>query len=223
MQKSVKPELTARQPTNPAASVDIPANEGVDIAPRARPRSSWRSLAEIVVMLLILFGLWSFLTVDAEVSGSSMAPGLAGGQRVLASRITYVLLPPVRGDVVLLRDPLSTSRLQVRRVIGLPGERLELRGRQVLINGQPLNEDYIGNPLTVSDNLTATSLLQLQPDEYYVLGDNRLSINDSRSWGPVKGDDIVGRAWLSYWPPEAIGFVQQERYDRPVEQPSVTP
>ena len=221
MQNSVKPDLSVETPTEPTPTINVDAagtitDDGEEEI-SVRPRTIWRSLAEIGVMLLIVLGLWNFLTADAEMSGTSMAPGLAVGQRILASRITYVLLPPERGDVVVLNDPLGSSNLLVRRVIGLPGERLELRGRQVLINGLPLNEDYLGNPLTVSDNLTSTSQVQLQPDEYYLLGDNRLSINDSRSWGPIKAENIAGRAWLSYWPPENISFVQHVRYDLTTE------
>ena len=177
----------------------------------AQTKSAWRNLAEIVVMLGILIVLLNVLTVNAELSGVGMTPTLSQGQNLLASRVTYALFMPERGDVVVMRDPLNPNRLVVRRVVGLPGERLELRGRQVLINDQPLTEEYIGNNLAVSDNLTASAQLALTANEYYVLGDNRLTINDSRSWGPVKSDSILGRAWFSYWPPESIGFIEHAR------------
>ena len=174
-------------------------------------KSTWRNLVEIVVMLGILVALFNLLTVRAELVGVGMTPTLNQGQHLLASRITYALFTPERGDVVVLRDPLNPDHLIVRRVVGLPGERLELRGRQVLINDQPLSEEYIGTNLAISDNLTATAQLALTVNEYYVLGDNRLTINDSRSWGPVKSDSILGRAWFSYWPPESIGFIEHAR------------
>lgn len=177
----------------------------------AQPKSAWRNLAEIVVMIVLLVVLLNAMTVSADLVGVTMSPTLNQGQNLLASRVTYTLFPPERGDVIVLRDPVSPQRLIVRRVIGLPGERLELRGRQVLINGLPLTEDYVDNPLAISDNLTATALLVLPPDQYYVMGDNRLSINDSRSWGPVNAETILGRAWFAYWPPESIGFIKHAR------------
>jgi signal peptidase I len=209
MESTEQPELAIE----PAAAETV---EGEVI--NLRPRPFGRSAAEVVVAILIVVFLVNILTVNAEQSGSSMAGTLKAGQMVLASRATYMLFAPERGDVVVMRDPLNPDDAMVRRVIGLPGERIELRGRQVLINGQPLSEDYIGNPLTISDNLTATIQMQLQQSEYYVLGDNRLSINDSRSWGPIKGNDILGRAWLIYWPPDSIGAIQHQRYVAPGER-----
>ena len=156
-----------------------------------RSHPLWRSLAEIVVTLLILVGLLNLLTVGAALNGSGMSPGLNDGQHVLASRITYALFAPERGDVIVLSDPLNPDNTLVRRVIGLPGERVELRGQQVLINNQPLTEDYLGNLLNSGANLSGTMQLVLSPDQYYVLGDNRLSMNDSRSWGAVAATSIL--------------------------------
>ena len=168
-----------------------------------------RRIGEVVVATIIIVLLINVLAVNSEQIGSSMASTFKPGDMVLASRVTYMLFPPDRGDVVVMRDPLNADGTVVRRVIGLPGEHIELRGRQVLINNLPLVEDYIGNPLAGSDNLSATIQLQLQKAEYYVLGDNRLSINDSRSWGVIKESDILGRAWLVYWPPDSISTVQR--------------
>jgi signal peptidase I len=211
MQSIVQPDSSAER------DITLDENDEGTNPPDTRPQTGtiWRnltSLAEVGVMLLILVGLYNVFISDAQITGASMTPALQPDQRVLASRFTYALFPPVRGDVVVLRDPLNSERVQVRRVIGLPGERVELRGRQVLINGQPLNEDYIGNALGVSDNLTATSQVLLPANQYYALGDNRLSINDSRSWGPIPADDILGRAWLLYWPPENFGVIKGARY-----------
>ncbi len=173
----------------------------------------WRGIAEVAVMLAIVFGLIKLLTADADITGSGMAPTLVSGQRVLASRATYALFPPQRGDVVALANPLNPDGVIVLRVIGLPGERVDLRGQQVMINGQPLAEDYLGNPLVLGSNLTGTLQTTLPPNQYFLLGDNRLSMNDSRTWGPIAGDDILGRVWLTYWPPDTIALVQPARYD----------
>jgi len=209
MENTQQPELALEPSTSETVDGEV-----VD----ALQRPIGRSIAEIVVAVMIVIFMLNTLTVNAEQIGSSMAGTLKAGQRVLASRATYMLFAPERGDVVVMRDPLDADGTVVRRVIGLPGERIELRGRQVLINGLPLSEDYIGNPLTNSDNLTATVLMQLRQTEYYVLGDNRLSINDSRSWGAIQANDILGRAWLTYWPPDSIGAIQHQRYVSPIER-----
>jgi signal peptidase I len=209
MESTVSQELSV-EPVND----DI--EETQNAAPRAR--SFWRSLAEVVVMLLILIGLLNLLTVSTEVIGGSMTPSLSAGQHVLASRFTYALFPPQRGDVVVMEDPTNPEGVLVRRVIGLPGEHVEMRGQQMLINNQPLTEDYLGNLLVLGTNLTGTMQLTLPADQYYVLGDNRLSVNDSRSWGPVAMGNILGRVWVSYWPPDAISIVHPASYDISTER-----
>ncbi len=190
---------------------ETPSEEGLVAGVKIRP--FWRSITEIIVMLAIILGLINLLTVDAAISGSGMAPTLVSGQRVLASRITYALFPPQRGDLVALANPLNPTGMIVLRVIGLPGERVDLRGQQVLIDGQPLTEDYLGNLLTLGNNLTGTLQLVLPPNQYLLLGDNRLSMNDSRTWGPVSSTAILGRVWLVYWPLDTIALVQPAHYD----------
>ncbi len=176
------------------------------------PAGTLRALAEVVVMLAILCGVYTFFLTGATIVGAVMEPTLLSGQQLLVSRATYLLSPPQRGDVVVLRDPLGSGRIVTRRVIGLPGEKVEVRGRQVIVNNRPLNEPYVSAPIVVGDSMTSVVALQLGNDELYVLADNRLSLNDSRTWGPVKLDAVVGRAWLIYWPPDSIGVIQHERY-----------
>jgi signal peptidase I len=210
LQRTGETDLTKALPASDTDELDQPT-------PSAR-RSIWGNLAEVVAMLLIVYGAANFLLVECTLIGASMAPLLQQDQHILANRLIYIVSTPQRGDVVVVRDPLNPARLLVRRVIGLPGDRLELRGQQVLVNDQPLVENYIGSPLSISSNLTATAQLQLQADEYYLLGDNRLSINDSRSWGALKSGDIVARAWLAYWPPDSIAFTPHERYQTNEQQ-----
>lgn len=176
------------------------------------PGGILRALAEVVVMLAILYGVYTFFLTGAAIVGAVMEPTLQNGQQLLVSRATYLLSPPQRGDVVVLRDPLGSGRIITRRVIGLPGEKIEVRGRQVIVNNRPLNEPYVSAPIIVGDSMTSVVSLQLGDDEVYVLADNRLSLNDSRTWGPIKLDAVVGRAWLIYWPPNSIGAIRHERY-----------
>ncbi len=203
-------ESTVGQELSTKPIEDQTNEEALAAAKRSRPL--WRGAAEVVVMLALVLGLINLLTVDADLTGSSMAPTFVAGQRLLASRLTYALFPPQRGDVVALNDPLNPAGVIALRVVGLPGERVDLRGQQVVIDGQPLTEDYLGNPMILGSNLTGTLQMVLPPNQYFLLGDNRLSMNDSRTWGPVSGDNILGRVWLTYCPPDAIALAQPAHY-----------
>ena len=197
-----------------AVDVDVDAETIDEMQDRSSlsSRRPLRTLAEVGVMVLILYLVISFFLVEAPVLGSSMAPTLANGQRLLVSHSTYLLSMPQRGDIVVLNDPLGSGRPVARRVVGLPGEKVEMRGRQVLIDNQPLSEPYLNTSLAAVDMMTGTLPFQLRAGELFVMADNRASMNDSRTWGPIKSDAVVGRAWLVYWPPEAIGAVVHERY-----------
>ncbi len=176
------------------------------------PPGSARVAAEVAVMLVILAALVSFFLGDAQVVGQAMTPALADGQRMLVSRSTYLLSAPRRGDIVLIRDPYGSGRPLARRVIGVPGEKVEARGRQVLVNNRPLIEPYLDTPQGFSDNLTGTLPFQLRNDELFVMADNRMTLDDSRTWGPIQLGDVLGRAWLVYWPPDDIGMAAHQRY-----------
>lgn len=198
----------AGQPADAAETIE-------EIWDRANARGgALRALAEVVVMAAIMYGVYTFLLTGATIAGTTMAPTLRDGQQLLVSRSTYLLSPPQRGDIVVLRDPLGSGRIVARRVIGLPGEKVEVRGRQVIVNNRPLNEPYASAPILAGDSMTSVVALELGDDELYALADNRLSLNDSRTWGPVKLDAVVGRAWLVYWPPDSIGIVTHHRYEQ---------
>ena len=150
-------------------------------------------------------------------------PGLEEGQYLLVNKIVYFhlgptgkpndwrrLLPfgsvepgesvfpvrdPQRGDVIIFHYPRDVSRDFVKRIIGLPGETVEIQRGQVIVNGSDVEEPYL-----ISRDKRSMSLLTVEPDAFFVLGDNRRASNDSRDWGTVPTKLIVGRAWVSYWP-----------------------
>ena len=129
-----------------------------------------------------------------------MEPSLFNGQYLIASKVTYWLHPPERGDVIVLDPPNRTSEVPyVKRVIGLPGDLVELKDQRVWVNGIALNEPYINEPPNYPGNWVVGE------DEYFVLGDNRNNSSDSHSWGVLPKDNILGKAFFSYWPPEAWG------------------
>jgi signal peptidase I len=153
------------------------------------------------IVIAVLINL--FLAQATRVYGSSMEPNLHTDQRLVVEKVTYRLHSPRRGDVVVLRMPERGPELLIKRVIALPGETVEIRGGTVYIDQQPLDEPY----LVRSSGSTYGPTL-VPEGQVFVMGDNRGASNDSRVFGPVSLDRIVGRAWLSYWPLEFVGVVQ---------------
>jgi signal peptidase I len=162
-----------------------------------------RELVETVLpAVLIAIFITLFLAQATQVYGQSMEPNLHAGQRLIVEKISYRFHSPRRGDIVVLRLPEQRGNFLIKRVIGLPGETVEVRDQNVLINGHPIDESYLDQPIRYS-----MSPRQVPEDSVFVLGDNRGFSNDSRSFGPVAISNIIGRAWIRYWPPERMGLV----------------
>ena len=155
------------------------------------------SFPPIVIALLIHV----FLAQATRVYGQSMEPNLHTDMRLVVEKLSYRLHTPQRGDIVVLRVRPGDEML-IKRVIGLPGDEVEIHDGQVYVNGQALDEPYLNQE--TRGNLAPRVV---PPLHVFVMGDNRRASNDSRSFGPVHLDNIVGKAWVSYWPPEAIGTV----------------
>lgn len=160
-------------------------------------------LETVLPALIIVLVVNVFLAQATRVEGQSMEPNLHDNQRLIIEKVSYYIHPPQRGDIVVLRLPHRQSDPLIKRVIGLPGDVIEIRDGKVFINGQALDEPYLDQntyqgmpPKVVPD------------DELFVLGDNRGFSNDSRAFGFVPFSDVVGRAWFRYWPPAEIGLVR---------------
>ena len=159
-----------------------------------------RDIAETVVpAIIIALLIHVFLAQATRVYGQSMEPNLHTDMRLVVEKVSYRLHPPERGDIVVLRVR-PEDELLIKRVIGLPGDEVAIHDGRVYINGQPLAEDYLTQE--TRGNLAPRVV---PPLHVFVMGDNRRASNDSRSFGPVHIDNIVGRAWFSYWPPDAAG------------------
>ncbi|MCX7840095.1 MAG: signal peptidase I [Anaerolineae bacterium] len=184
-------------------------------APESLPRPSlWhklgaalRELIETLILTLVIFLIIRFAVQNFRIEGSSMEPNFHDGQYLFVNKLIYMFQPPQRGDVIVFVPPNSGSRDFIKRVIGLPGERVEIRSGTVFINGEPLIENYPLNPGSYS-----SGPIVVPPDEYFVLGDNRNYSSDSHSWGTVHIKKIIGKAWFSYWPPQTIGFIPDYTY-----------
>ena len=194
-----------------AAQPSIEPGVGVN---DAKPTSSqgsisgWKVARELVatalVSLLAFFAIHSSVE-NFRVSGYSMQPTLVDGQHLIANKLIYSRFsfhPPYHGDIAIMVHPKDPSRDIVKRVIGLPGDIIKIERGQVIRNGERLGEPYI----THRDSRTFAPL-EVPPDSYYVLGDNRRASTDSRAWGFVPRERIIGRAWLSYWPSDRLEFL----------------
>lgn len=163
-----------------------------------------REVAETVIpAVIIALVINLFLAQATQVLGQSMEPNLHSSQRVVVEKVTYRFFHgPRRGDIVVIDLPGQTEML-IKRVVGLPGETIEMRSGKVYIEGEQIDETWTVNP--GGSNYGPQTI---PPLYVFVMGDNRGASNDSRSFGPVFIDHIVGHAWFSYWPAEYVGFVE---------------
>jgi signal peptidase I len=148
-----------------------------------------------------------FLYQPVKVEGTSMMPSLVDQERVLVNKFVYRMgLESIgRGDTVVFWFPSDASKSYIKRVVGLPGDIVEIRQGRVLVNGAFLDEPYVPEEYRDRNSLPA---LQVPASHYYVLGDHRSSSNDSRTWGPVPSRAIYGKAVFVYWPIGRLGSVQ---------------
>ena len=191
-------------------------------------RAKVREVLQTILLALLIFMALQASVQNFRVEGSSMDPTLRDSQYLLVNKLLYYQLdkarlarwlpffnaeegdtlhpfhPPNRGDVVVFRFPRDESRDFVKRVIGVPGDTVEIRDGRVFVNDRAIQEPYVVGPSSCSPQKTCQA--RLKDREYFVLGDNRGASNDSRDWGPVHLDNIIGRVWVSYWPLSELGF-----------------
>jgi signal peptidase I len=162
-----------------------------------------REILETVVLAAVIWLLINFTTARYVVEGSSMEPNLVSGQFLIVNRLAYRFGEPQRGDIIVFDFPGNPSDDYVKRIIGLPGEEIRIDQGQVYVNGEMLEEPYLIDGLLTPREGTWT----VPEDNYFVMGDNRPSSSDSRTWGTLNADFIVGKAWVSYWPPQEWGVI----------------
>jgi signal peptidase I len=197
----VTSETTIPRPADdPDDAPDVKPAAGKSVS-GARAFFDW--VVVIAVALLVAFVVRTFVLAHFVVEGSSMYSTLETGDRVFVNKLSYRLHDPNRGDVVVLHQITGASeRDLIKRVIALPGETVEIRNCTVLIDGQVLNEPYLDpEVVTPTDCGGDYSLNGPVPESHvFVLGDNRGGSQDSRVIGPVNEDDLVGRAFVVFWP-----------------------
>jgi signal peptidase I len=172
------------------------------------------ALQPVVMAFAVFMMVYLFLFQPHKVDGSSMYPNFHDKEFILTDKISYRNTGPQRGDVIVFHAPAPFDSDFIKRVIGLPGEVIEVRDNKVYINAQLLKEDYLPNDyVTTEKSFLRDGVPYAIPDGYYmVFGDNRSYSSDSREWGPIERKAIVGKAWVRYWPVNKIGMIQHEDY-----------
>jgi signal peptidase I len=159
---------------------------------------------DLVIAAALAAVIIVFFYQPVKVEGTSMAPLLSDQERIFINKFVYHVGVIERGDVVVFWYPLDRSKSFIKRVIGLPGDLIEIRQGHVYINGKPLEEPYV--PAEYVD-FSDYAPLRVQPGEYFVMGDHRISSNDSRMFGPVPTSYIYGKAVFAYWPMAQFGSI----------------
>ena len=202
---------------------------------RRRALTFARELVETILLTLVIFVAVRTLVVNFRVDGESMRPSLANGQYLLVNKavffhfdlntarnllpgpdtatkdVVYLFHPPQRGDIIVFNPPSPSDKPYVKRVIGLPGDKITIRERQVLVNGVAIAEPYIAAEPFYSYP-SGGGEFTVPTGTIFVLGDNRNNSSDSHIFGAVPLDNVIGKAIVSYWPPEGVGIIPHERY-----------
>ena len=184
---------------------------------QAKGRGILTEVAEVLLLALGLYLVINFAIQTVHVIGSSMFPTVVDQDYLVASKIDYRLHPPQRGDIIIMRDPYDSSRDFIKRVIGVPGDRVLIRQGHVYISGHLVKESYLNSEAwtenadwPLGDTADPEGVL-LQKDEYFVMGDNRNHSSDSRVFGPVKRDQVEARAWIRVLPLSSFGPVDRKK------------
>jgi signal peptidase I len=168
--------------------------------PNVKKRSNvGREIVETIFLTLLIFLVLRFAVQNYRVDGQSMEPSLHDQEYILVDKAAYLFHPPERGDVIVFEYPLDPQVDYVKRIIAIPGDTITIVGETVKVDGVTLNEPYINkddlfNPFGPIENRV------VEPGEYFVMGDNRGNSSDSREWGFVPRQNIIGKAALTYWP-----------------------
>lgn len=176
-----------------------------DVPKAPKPVNPWVETAQTLgLSLLLAFGIRTFVAEARYIPSGSMKPTLQVNDRLIIDKVSYDFGDPNRGDIVVFHPPDSLHQRDafIKRVIGIPGDTVEVKEGQVYVNGEPQEEtyiaakpDYVWGPVTVPDHA------------YLVLGDNRNESYDSHYWGFVPRENIIGRAVLRFWPPDRAGGI----------------
>lgn len=172
-------------------------------------------LQSIVVVLAILVMIYLFVVSPQEINGASMEPNFQNGEYILTNKLLYKFREPERGDVVIFKSPRNKEIDYIKRIIGLPGDTVQLANNTFFVNGQKVEEPYLSPGIAVfgGSYLQEGQEIIVPPGTYFVAGDNRPHSSDSREFGPVPLEDFIGAAFLRYWPFDRAGVLPHPTYE----------
>lgn len=197
--------------------------------------TAWE-IIETILLALLIFLMVRGVVINFRVDGNSMEPTLSNAEMLVINRRAYtsfdinaildalpgvnrqgedrryIFNPPNRGDIIVFRPPGSSSDPYIKRIIGLPGETIEIHDGSVFVNNQRLEENYVSSATSWRGGGGNQSSITIPEDEYFVMGDNRENSSDSRTFGTVPKDDIIGKSWVAYWPPGSIQVFPRPSY-----------
>jgi len=159
-------------------------------------------ILETLVLSVLLFAGINVISARIRVDGYSMEPTLNSGEFVFVNKLAYRIGEPKRGDVIVFHYPRDPKQEYIKRIIGLPGDHLQVSNGTIYVNGNPITEPYIAASPQYQNEW------DVPENTLFVLGDNRNNSSDSHNWGPVPMDYVIGKAFFVYWPPENWGAIE---------------
>ncbi len=175
--------------------------------PEAKKRPTWLSftfeLLQTLLMAVVLYFLIDSVLGRVRVENISMQPSLKPGEFILVNKMEYRLGEFKRGDVIVFHFPRNPEEDYIKRIIGLPGDKITIQNGEVIVNGQILEENYIASPPIYQGTW------EVPQDSLFVLGDNRNQSSDSHSWGFVPKDFVIGKALVIYWPLQNLKILNE--------------
>jgi signal peptidase I len=184
-----------------------------------KPKTSLKShvlefVETLLVFAAIVMVIYFFIAQPHKVSGSSMFPNFKGGDYIITSKISYRLGTAQRGQIIVFKNPKDESQDFIKRIIGLPGESVKVENGRVYVNDQLLSEPYVDSQVLTGPGafMHEGEEVEVPADHFVVMGDNRIASSDSREWGFIHKDEIIGLAFFRYWPQNEIGLIPQAHY-----------
>mgnify|MGYP001603292414 CR=1 FL=1 len=168
--------------------------------------STWEVVEVVVISLVAVFIIRTFIAQPFLVSGASMEPNFSNGNYLIVDELTYRFREPERGEVVVFRYPKDPSTYFIKRIIGLPGDKITIRGGKVTVTTPT------GEVIAIPGDTNGVLDLTVSKDQYFVLGDNRYNSFDSRNWGPVPKSDLVGIARLRVFPVNKFEIIEHASF-----------
>ena len=165
------------------------------------------------IQTLVVFGaifaiIYLFVAQPHKVSGASMIPTFQNGDFILTDKVSYKVGEPENGDIIVLKNPRNESQDFIKRIIATPGQTLKVQESSVFVDGVKISENYLPaqTPTRSGSFLREGETIKVAPNQYFVFGDNRNHSSDSREWGSITKEEIVGKVFFRYWPPSSFGL-----------------